>query len=75
MGQKEYAEAEPLLLGGYEGKKREEDKLPPQGKVRLTEAVERLVQLYEALERKEEAVKCQLELEAAKQAAAVGRLP
>ena len=31
--------------------------IPPQGKLRLTEAAERLVQLYEATERKDEAKK------------------
>ena len=48
LGQKKYAEAEPLLLAGYEGMKQREEKIPPQGKFRLTEALERLVQLYEA---------------------------
>src|SRR5262249_39997348 len=48
LGQKKYAEAEPLLLAGYKGMKQREEKIPPQGKVRLTEALERLVQLYEA---------------------------
>ena len=48
LGQKKYADAEPLLLAGYEGMKKQEAKIPPPGKIRLTEAVERLVQLYEA---------------------------
>ena len=48
LGQKKYAEAEPLLLAGYEGMKRREQKIPPWAKIRLTEAPERLVQLYEA---------------------------
>ena len=68
-GQKKYAEAEPLLLKGYEGMKQRADTIPPQGKVRLTEAVERLVQLYEALEKKEEAAKWRMELEAMKPSA------
>ena len=42
LGQKKYAEAEPLLLAGYEGMKQREAKIPPEGKVRLTEALERL---------------------------------
>jgi non-specific serine/threonine protein kinase/serine/threonine-protein kinase len=48
LGQKRYAEAEPLLLAGYEGMKQREDKIEPIHKRRLTEAIERLVQLYEA---------------------------
>ena len=48
LGQKNYADAEPLLLAGYEGMKEREAKIPPQGKPRLTEALERLVQLYDA---------------------------
>ena len=46
LGQKKYAEAEPLLLAGYEGMKQREETIPPQAKIRLTEAIERLVQLY-----------------------------
>jgi tetratricopeptide (TPR) repeat protein len=57
LGQKKYAEAEPLLSKGYQGMKNQEEKIPPQGKVRLVEALERLVQLYEATGRKDEAAK------------------
>jgi serine/threonine protein kinase/lipopolysaccharide biosynthesis regulator YciM len=55
LGQKKYSEAEPLLLQGYEGLKQREDKIPPPGRVRLSEAVERLVQLYDAWGRKDKA--------------------
>ena len=48
LGQKKYAEAEPMLLAGYEGMKQREATIFPVGKIRLTEAIERLVQLYEA---------------------------
>jgi hypothetical protein len=48
LGQQKYAEAEPLLLQGYEGMKQREARIPPPEKARLPEAVERLVQLYEA---------------------------
>ena len=68
LGQKKYAEAEPLMLAGYEGMKQRETKIPPEGKVRLTEALERLVQLDEALEKKDEAAKWRKELEARKEA-------
>ncbi len=64
LGQKKYSDAEPLLLAGYEGMKQREAKIPPQGKVRLTEAVERLVQVDEALEKKAEAAKWRKELKA-----------
>ena len=64
-GQKKYAEAEPLLLAGYKGMKQREAKIPLPGKVRLTEALERLVQVYEALEKNADAAKWRRELEAA----------
>jgi serine/threonine protein kinase/tetratricopeptide (TPR) repeat protein len=48
LGQQQYAAAEPLLLQGYEGMKQREAKIPPNGSLRLTQAVERLVRLYEA---------------------------
>jgi tetratricopeptide (TPR) repeat protein len=57
LSQKKYAEAEPLLAKGYQGMKKQEDKIPPQGKVRLLEAAERLVQLHDATGHKEEAAK------------------
>jgi eukaryotic-like serine/threonine-protein kinase len=59
LGQKQYQGAEPLLLAGYEGMKKQEIKIPPQGKVCLTEAVERLVRLYEATGNTDAAAKWQ----------------
>jgi eukaryotic-like serine/threonine-protein kinase len=59
----EYADAEPLLLAGYEGLKQREQTVPEQGKIRLPEAVERLVQLYEATGKKDEAAKWRMELD------------
>jgi serine/threonine protein kinase len=56
LGQKNYAEAEPLLLSGYEGMKQREVKIPPEGKVRLNETLQRLAQLYEATKRPDQAV-------------------
>ena len=47
LGQKKYAEAVPLLLAGYEGMQRREESIPPAAKIRLAEALERLVALYE----------------------------
>jgi hypothetical protein len=53
LGQKKYAEAEPLLLAGYAGMKAREPTIPAAAQVRLAEAVERLVQLYEVTGAKE----------------------
>jgi hypothetical protein len=44
--------------------KKRDDKIPPQGKIRLTEALDRLVQLYEATGKKDEATKWRNESEA-----------
>jgi hypothetical protein len=49
--QKRYAEAEPLIVAGYEGLKAREARIPPPGKPRLTEAAERVVRLYEEWEK------------------------
>ena len=54
LGQKKYAEAEPLLLAGYEGMKQREKTIPPQA-IRLHRGPGALVQLYEATEKKDEA--------------------
>jgi tetratricopeptide (TPR) repeat protein len=54
-GQQKYAEAETLLLQGYEGMKQREPKLPANGAARLSEALERLVQLYDAWGKKAQA--------------------
>ena len=44
LGQKKYADAEPLLLKGYEGLKAREATLPEQGKIRTPEALDRLIE-------------------------------
>jgi hypothetical protein len=46
LGQKKSNEAETMLLAVNEGMQQREAAIPPQGKVRLPEALERLVQLY-----------------------------
>ena len=61
LGQRKYAEAEPLLLAGYEGMKVREKTIPPVGATRIPEALERLVQLYEATNKPDEAAKWQAE--------------
>jgi hypothetical protein len=62
-GQKKYAEAEPLLVQGYEGLKQREAKIPTGGKVCLTESLERLVGLYEAMGQKDKAAAWRKKLE------------
>jgi eukaryotic-like serine/threonine-protein kinase len=49
LGQKKYAEAGPLLLSGYTGLKQREDQIAAADRQpRLKEALERLVQFYQA---------------------------
>jgi eukaryotic-like serine/threonine-protein kinase len=48
LGQNKYAEAEPLVLSGYEGMKAREAKIPQPEEWKLTKAGERIVELYEA---------------------------
>ena len=47
LGQKKYAEAEPLLVAGYEGMAKLKATIPPQGTIRVAEALDRLVKLYD----------------------------
>jgi serine/threonine protein kinase/lipopolysaccharide biosynthesis regulator YciM len=63
VGQKHYAAAEPLLVQGYEGLQQRRDKVPPKSKVNLTEALGRLVQLYDAWGKPDQATKWQAERE------------
>ena len=46
LGQKKYADAEPLLLKGYLGMKEREKSIPPLGSTLLSDALDRLIQLY-----------------------------
>ncbi len=75
LGQKKYADAEPLLLKGYQGMKEREKTIPPQGEDRLPEAVERLVQLYEELAKNDEAAKWRTELQKPEQPAKPEKKP
>ena len=71
LGQKKYAEAEPLLLQGYQGMEKRQGKIPPPIRAaRLKEALQRLVRLYEATGKKDEAARWQKKLDEAKKAAA-----
>ena len=53
MGQQRYAEAEPLVVVGYDGLRAREAKLSAKSKRHLPEAAERVVKLYEAWGKKE----------------------
>jgi eukaryotic-like serine/threonine-protein kinase len=55
LGQKRYREAEPLLISGYEGIKEHLGKFPAPRNLFLRQALERLVQLYEATSQPENA--------------------
>jgi WD40 repeat protein/tetratricopeptide (TPR) repeat protein len=57
LGQKKYADAEPLLLKGYEGMKQQEKSIEPRDKRRLAEALDRLIELYTATDKPDEAKK------------------
>jgi hypothetical protein len=60
--------AEPLIKEGYEGMKQREKTMPAAAKTRLTEALERLVQLYDATGNAAEAERWRKELAARKAA-------
>jgi non-specific serine/threonine protein kinase/serine/threonine-protein kinase len=55
LGQKKYADAEPLLLRGYQGMKERMPQIPPHETFRVSEALERLTRLYEAMGKKDKA--------------------
>lgn len=58
-----HANAMSLLLKGYEGRKQREKTISPQGKVRLPEALNRLIQFYTETSKPEEVKKWQGEKE------------
>ena len=70
-GQKKYADAEPFLLQGYEGLQQRQASLPPylNAPRRITESLERLVQLYDAWGKPALAVEWKQKLAAFQQAA------
>jgi len=49
-------ETEPLLIEGYSGMKEREAKIPPAAKTRLPEAIHRLIELYTAWDKPDQAV-------------------
>jgi formylglycine-generating enzyme required for sulfatase activity len=62
LAQTNYAKAEPLLVSGFQGMKQREEGTPANSKVRLKEAFERLVQLYENTGRPERVAELRREL-------------
>ncbi len=62
--QQKYADAEPFLSEGYEGMRKQAIQLTPAGKSDMQEALQRLVQLYEAWGKKAKAAKWRDVLEA-----------
>jgi len=64
LGQKRYAEAEPLLLAGAEGLLKGRNAMPAQAKANVPAAVQRLIDLYKATGRADDAAKWRKELEA-----------
>jgi hypothetical protein len=63
LGQKKYADAEPLLLKGYEGMKEREKSIPKSGGApkRIPEALDSLIELYTATNKADEIKKWQAE--------------
>jgi tetratricopeptide (TPR) repeat protein len=62
LDQRKYAEAEPLLLKGQEGMKQRRDRMPADAKDHLPRALARLVELYEATGKADEAARWRKEL-------------
>ena len=63
LNQHRYSEAEPLLLSGYKGMEERAATIPPDAKLRLKEALQRLVRLNEATERSDSAAEWKQKLE------------
>ena len=55
LGQKRFAEAEPLLRAGYEGLTRRADKIPAHSRFRVGDALDRLIAFAEATNRADDA--------------------
>jgi serine/threonine protein kinase len=62
LGQERYAEAESCLLQGYKGLDEREDTVPEAGQFYLTNALEQLVQLYDALGQSDQAAQWRAKL-------------
>ncbi len=62
LGQARYTEAEPLVVPGYEGMKARATKIPASAWSRLREAAERVVRLYEAWGKPDQAISWKIKL-------------
>ncbi len=62
LGQKKYAEAEPLLVSGYEGMHERLARIPAYDKTRVNDVLQRLVQLYEATNQPDKAAAWKVKL-------------
>jgi eukaryotic-like serine/threonine-protein kinase len=70
-----FTAAEPLLVQGYEGMQQRADKIPPESKSRLSEALQRLVDLHTAWGKPEEAARWHQKLDEVKAAEAKAATP
>jgi hypothetical protein len=59
LGRKRYADAEPLLLAGYEGMNKHAGSIPPSAHRSPAEVIEHLVQLYTAMGKQDQAAEWQ----------------
>jgi serine/threonine protein kinase/tetratricopeptide (TPR) repeat protein len=66
LGRQKYAEAEPLLLQGHEGMKSRAARIPKGSRSCLADGVARLVELYDAWGKKDEAARWRVEFESEK---------
>ncbi len=62
---RKFAEAEPLLTAGYDGMKQRQATIPPAYTAHLTEALQRLVDLYTGWDKPDQVAKWQAQLAAA----------
>jgi tetratricopeptide (TPR) repeat protein len=66
LDQNKFADAEPMLVTGYEGMKARQTSIPAGEKPRMLKALERVVKLYELWGKADEAMKWRNDLEAVK---------
>jgi hypothetical protein len=74
LGQSKFADAEHMLVAGYEGMKQHEAKIPPEHRRLIVTAVERLVHLYDAWDKQDEAARWRRTLDEL-QSSAIGVRP
>jgi eukaryotic-like serine/threonine-protein kinase len=62
LGQKKFDQAEPLLISGYEGMREREHAIPQSARIRLEEALQRLIQHAREIGRTDRAARWEKEL-------------